>query len=137
MSSRAWLTDEWQGMVSHTFTMLFAETIRRIGASWHMQRARDQLGRDAGYRSDGWPDTETGFAYCLRAAGITPTLLGEEVNYERQTTEWWDHARSLTGTKLYAKGSSQGDRTAAYADEALEEARQRVVKWRQAGSDLG
>lgn len=129
MSERSWITDDWKGMVSHTFTMLHAETMRRIGASWHMGRARDQLGLGAGYRTDGWPDTETAFAYCLRAAGVTPKLLGSEVNYERQITDWWDHGRSLTGTKLYAAGSARAEAVGAYAGDALADAEARVNQW--------
>lgn len=129
MSERSWLTDEWKGMVSHTFTMLHAPTMRRVGATWHMGRARDKLGLDAGYRSDGWPDTETGFAYCLRAAGVKVKLLGSEVNYERQITEWWDHARSLTGTNVYSKGTKQGEATAIYASSALLDAKRRAAEW--------
>jgi len=80
--------------------MLHAATIRNSGASWHLQRGRDALGIED-YVARGWPDTETGFGECLKAARITPKLLGEEYNYKRQTTEWWDHARSLTGTRIY------------------------------------
>lgn len=129
MSERSWITDQWRGMVSHTFTMLYSATMRRIGASWHMGRARDQLGLDASYRSDGWPDTETAFGYCLAAAGIVPTLLGSELNYERQITQWWDHARSLTGTRVYGAGSARGEAAAAYAGDALMDARLRIKKW--------
>lgn len=129
MSERSWITDEWQGMVSHTFTMLHASTIRRIGATWHMGRAREAMGHDAAYRADGWPDTETGFAYCLRAAGIPIKLLGEEVNYERQKTEWWDHARSFTGTQIYSKGTAQADKTEGYVNDALADARALLGRW--------
>jgi hypothetical protein len=131
MSDRSWITDEWRGMVSHTFTMLHSPTIRRIGATWHMGRARESLGHETTYQTDGWPDTETGFAYCLRAAGIPIRLLGSEVNYERQTTEWWDHARSYTGTSLYAKGTSQGEKTKAYWQDAMTEAVERISVWRK------
>lgn len=129
MSERSWITDDWQGMVSHTFTMLHAPTIRRIGATWHMGRCREAMGWDCAYRADGWPDTETGFAYCLRAAGVPVKLLGSEVNYERQVTEWWDHARSWTGTKVYCKGTDQAARTEAYTNDALADARARIAAW--------
>jgi DNA-directed RNA polymerase subunit RPC12/RpoP len=129
MSERSWITDDWKGIVSHTFTMLHSRTMREIGASWHMGRARDQLGLNAGYRQDGWPDTETAFAYCLRAAQVPVKLLGPEVNYERQVTDWWDHGRSLTGTRLYAAGSSKGEAVSAYAGDALAEAEARVNEW--------
>lgn len=130
MSERSWITDEWQGMVSHTFTMLHAATMRRIGASWHMGRARDKLGLGAGVNVNGWPDTETAFAYCLQAAGVPVKLLGGELNFVRQTTQWWDHARSYTGTRLYSMGTYQGEVTSAYASDALADARARVREWK-------
>lgn len=129
MSERSWLTDEWRGMVSHTFTMLHSVTMRRIGASWHMGRARDQLGLGAGYRSDDWPDTETAFSYCLRAAGVEVKLLGSEVNSQRQTTEWWDHGRSLTGQTVYSAGTEHADAATARAGDALADAEARVKEW--------
>lgn len=130
MSDRSWLTDQWRGMLSHTFTMLHAPTMRRIGATWHMARAREELGGDAAVQKDGWPDTETGFAFCLRDAGVRPMLLGPEVNYERQTTEWWDHSRSLTGISLYAKGSAKEVAGLRAADAALADATARWNWWR-------
>lgn len=137
MSERSWLTDQWQGVVSHTFTMLHARTMRDIGATWHMARARDLLGLNTGYLADGWPDTETGFALVLKAAGITPKLLGPEVNYERQITDWWDHARSFTGTQIYAQGTSQGDKTAAYTADALADAKERIRTWKRGQRSKG
>lgn len=131
MSERSWLTDQWQGVVSHTFTMLHARTMRDIGATWHMARARDQLGMNSGYQSNGWPDTETGFDLVLKAAGLKPKLLGSEVNYERQITDWWDHARSFTGTQVYKRESSQGVKTEAYTADALADARSRIEEWRR------
>jgi hypothetical protein len=130
MSDRSFLTDDWPGMVSHTFTVVHAPTMRRIGATWHMARAREQLGLDAGSGESAWPDTETGFAYCLRAHGVAVKLLGSEVNYERQVTDWWDHARSLTGTQLYCPEAHQGVKTAAYAAEALADGRRRIAAWK-------
>lgn len=137
MSERSWLTDEWQGMVSHTFTMLHSATMRRIGASWHMGRARDQLGIDAGRNTNGWPDTETAFAYCLQDAHVAVKLLGQEVNFQRQTTDWWDHARSYTGTRLYSAGSAQGEATSSYAADALADARDRIRAWSLIGRKRG
>jgi hypothetical protein len=128
MSDRSWITDKWRGVVSHTFTMIDAKTVRRIGATWHMQRSRDSIGA-AG--NDGWPDTETGFDLCLKAAGIKPKLLGEEFNYQRQITEWWDHARSLTGLRTYSAGNDMANAAEVYAAAAVEEAAARAKLWRQ------
>jgi hypothetical protein len=129
MSERSWITDKWKGVVSHTFTMLHAETMRRIGATWHMQRGRDVLGINT-YQADGYPDTETGFDLCLKAAGIVPKLHGPEYNYQRQTTEWWDHCRSLTGLRVYGVGTELGQRAELYAAEGIKDAEARVRQWR-------
>jgi DNA-directed RNA polymerase subunit RPC12/RpoP len=131
MSERSWLTDQWQGVVSHTFTMLHARTMRDIGATWHMARARDALGLNTVYQGDGWPDTETGFDLVLKAAGVPVKLLGTEVNFERQITEWWDHARSFTGTQVYVPETSQGLKTAGYTADAMVEAKERIKAWRR------
>jgi hypothetical protein len=131
MSERSWATSEWQGLVSHTFTMLHAPTMRRIGATWHMQNGRDHYGFSRDYAINGWPDTETGFAVALAKAGIRPKLLGQEENYKRQTTEWWDHARSITGSKLYVgKGTADHVRYESSASAALQDAIARARVWK-------
>jgi hypothetical protein len=46
----------------------------------------------------------------------------------RQTTEWWDHARSLTCLRTYAPGAQ----TEGYGGvEAFNEAVARVEEWRR------
>lgn len=129
MSERSWITNEWKGLLSHTFTMLDARVMRSIRATWHLGRCRDRMGLSQSYRADGWPDTETEFGRSLKDANITPKLLGQEINYERQITDWWDHARSLTGTKLYCAGVGQGAKTAGYAADALRDAVERIREW--------
>lgn len=131
MSERSWVTDQWKGMVSHTFTMIHAPTIRKVGATWHMGRAREEMGLPNGYQPSCWPDTETGFSLALRAARVPVKLLGSEINYQRQQTDWWDHARSYTGTQLYCQGTAQGETTQAYYAEALADAKARVLEWRR------
>lgn len=130
MSERSWITDQWRGLVSHTFTMLHAKTMRRIGATWHLQRGRDVLGI-TDYYANGWPDTETTFGQCLKAAGITPKLLGEEYNFQRQTTEWWDHARSLTGLRVYSYSTELAAKAEVYAATVIAEATERLRQWRE------
>lgn len=131
MSERAWATKEWEGMVSHTFTALHAPTMRRVGATWNLQRGRELLGYDRFLNLGGWPDTETGFGAVLRGAGIKPKLLGRDLNYVRQKTEWWDHARSITGTRVYGQSATAETATAANrCEEAYREALARVQRWR-------
>jgi hypothetical protein len=123
-------TDLWRGMVSHTFTALHAPTLRRLGVSWHMQRGRDLLGLGLNYAANGFPDTETALNMCLREAGVTPKILGGELNYQRQTTGFWDHARSSAGLKAYSPGTALHRRVEGYAAAALAEAVARAAAWR-------
>jgi hypothetical protein len=129
MSPRPAAAGQWRGMVSHTCTVLHAPTMRRIGASWHMQRGRDLLGLGADYRANGWPDTETALNLVLRAQGVVPKLLGPEPNYTRHQTDHFDHARSLPGQRIYSPGSAFHRVAESYGSQALAEARQRLQKW--------
>lgn len=122
-------SQQWRGMVSHTFTMLHAATMRRLGVTWHMQRARDLLGLSRDHRAAGWPDTEVGPNLILRAAGVTPKILGPEPNYALHRTEWFDHARSVAGLSAYAPGTALHRRATAYGAKALEDARHRISAW--------
>ena len=73
MSERSWATTEWIGMVSHTFTMLHAPTLRKIGASWNLQRGRELFGYDRFLSLGGWPDTETAFGAVVRTRKSCPS----------------------------------------------------------------
>jgi len=90
--------DDWRGMVSHTSTIM--DLSKLDGMSWSMRRAHERYGIARVHAS--WPDTETGFNLLLRSSQIKPLLLGPEINYQRQTTRWWDHCRSFTGSGLYS-----------------------------------
>jgi hypothetical protein len=129
MSPRDWLTDQWEGMVSHTATLLHMPTMRRLGVTWSMERARAMIpARELGA---GWPDTETGMNLILRAAGITPHLIGHETNFERHVDINVDHVRSFPGSQLYAPEYHR--QAAEWMDAALGEAWERVVAWREPG----
>lgn len=130
MSERSWVTTLWQGMVSHTFTALHAETVVRAGVTWHMQRARWLLGMGRDYNARGWPDTETGFNLALKEAGLPVKILGPEPNYQRHSTENFDHARSLPGLRAYGRNSDLHRKAEAYGAPALAEARARATDWR-------
>jgi hypothetical protein len=136
MSPRAG-TELWRGTVSHTCTLLHMPAIRRIGATWSLERYYDAEGYPA-HPTVGWPDTESGFALCLRAAGMRPKLLGAEPNYQLHRAraeylgderDWFDHARSLTGLRAYAPGSPLHQSAEDYAAVALAEARERAGRW--------
>ena len=127
MSPRAWATDEWQWMVGHTATMLHMPTIRRIGATWSMQRMHHAFGYD--WKNLGaWPDTETGFNHALRDAGVTPLFIGDDRNGERQVDDNIDHARSYAGSKTYS--AHYHAKASEWMTDALREAGERIVSWR-------
>lgn len=131
MSDRSWASSEWQGLVSHTFTMCHSQTMRKIGATWHIARGADFYGLKMPFTTNGWPDTETSFGAVLKANKIVPKLLGGELNYVRQTTEWWDHARSITGSRLYCGPDSPHALLAEQRlDPAYADAIARVKAWR-------
>lgn len=100
MSPRDWATRDWEWMVGHTATMLHMPTIFKSGASWSIQKMHEVYGVPYSI-ANGWPDTETGFNYDLRKAGIVPCFLGDDTNFERYTDHNIDHARSYSGSKVY------------------------------------
>jgi hypothetical protein len=131
MSDRSWLTRDWEWMVSHTATMLHMPSLLRVGACWSLQKYQAMK---AIYPVDnpGWLDTETGFNWSLRRAGIVPVLLGAEVNYERQTDENIDHVRSYPSATLYHVGTPEYRAgREAWMETAIQEAKARVRAWSQ------
>ena len=114
MSPRDWLTDQWEGMVSHTATLCHAPTLRKIGASWSFERSHDQFAVPRG--TMGWPDTETAFGLLLKSLNIQPTLIGAETNYVRFEDDNLVHCRSYTGSRLYA-GARHAEAKAEVAAE--------------------
>lgn len=117
----------WKGTVSHTCTMLHMPTMRRIGANWSMERWYERHGRPAG-QTVGWPDSESSFKDSLDDASIVPLLMGGEPNFELHRTEWFDHARSVTGSRVYGHGLAS--KIEAYAAKALAEAKARAIEWK-------
>lgn len=101
MSPRDWATKEWEWMLGHSALMLYMPSIMRAGATWSYQRIVYQYGYQWQTHA-GWPDTEVGFNHGLRDAGIKPVFLGHDRNYERQTDDNIDHARSHAGSKVYS-----------------------------------
>lgn len=125
MSPRDWLTDQWEGMVSHTATLCHAPTLRKIGASWSFERSHDQFGVPRG--TMGWPDTETAFGLLLRSLGMRPKLIGEETNYVRFEDDNLVHCRSYTGSRLYS-GVRHAEAKAEVASEIVRVKRESGVK---------
>jgi hypothetical protein len=122
-------------MVSHTATMLHMPTMHRIGASWSFQKFRAMRSLFRPENPD-WMDTETGFNWCLRRAGIVPALLGPESNYERQIDENIDHVRSYPSSTLYRVGTPEyRSGREGWMESAIREACERVGRWRGATGD--
>lgn len=127
MSPRAGI-DYWRGTLSHTCTILYMPIMWHIGASWSMDRWYSE-NPQAPPAHNGWPDTETSMEACFKDWGIKKTLLGEETNWERQITEWWDHARSITSLRVYAPHSPLALAAEQYSRDALAEALARAASW--------
>ena len=125
MSSREWLTDQWEGMVSHTAMLFHVPTLLRIGASWSFERTHYQF--DVGRSTQGWPDTETAFGLLLKSLGIKPTLIGHETNFERYEDGNLIHCRSFTGSKLY--GPAHHVDATRWIDAELVASRERLATW--------
>lgn len=126
MSSRSWVTEEWKWMVGHTALMLHMPTIHRLGATWSMQRMFHEHG--IAFTPGGWPDTETGFNYTLRKAGLVPVFIGDDVNFKRQIDENIDHVRSYAGSKMYS--AEHFTKARGWMVDAIKKARERVNEWK-------
>ena len=120
--------DYWRGTLSHTATMLYMPIIWYIGATWSMDRWYS-ANPHAPSAHHGWPDTETSLEACFKDWCIKKTIIGPETNWERQITEWWDHARSITSLRLYGPQSDLRSSAELYAADALAEARARADRW--------
>jgi hypothetical protein len=123
LSPRNWVTEEWEWMIGHTATMCFMPIIHRVGATWSFQRTHYDFGVpwDLG---PGWPDTETGFNYALRDAGIRPVFIGYDINFERQIDDNIDHVRSFPGSKM--SDHNYHSKAKVWMKEALREGHERL-----------
>lgn len=130
MSDRSAITDEWRGMVSHTWTALHTATMLKAGVTWHFERYRIMNGTPKQFKVRGFPDTETTPNIIFRERGIVPKILGPEFNYRLQETPWWVHVRSAPGMQIYGGGTEKyrKEQPALLARE-LERARERIEAW--------
>lgn len=122
---------DWEWMVGHTCLMLDMTVMDQIGAAWSMRRLARRFGVE-NYTPDpmrpNWPDTELLLNYTLREHGITPHFTGSEQNHVRNTDTYIDHCRSLTAGLLYNR--QYYEKARAWADDAIDAARARLVEWR-------
>lgn len=126
MSPRDWETDRWEGMVGHTATTLHMPTMRRIGATWDMQRGAEchKLGYDTG--KHGWPDTETTFNAVLSEHGIAPHFIGHDENGTDYVDGNLRHCRSYGVMTVYGGGAGPQKE---WVRDAISEARDHLEKW--------
>lgn len=122
----------WKGTLSHTATMLYMPVMWMIGATWSMDRWYS-ANPTAPPTRNGWPDTETCIDEVFRNWGVKKVILGGELNFERQITDWWDHVRSITSLRLYAKDSDVHQKAEGYSAEALADAKVRARTWAAEG----
>jgi hypothetical protein len=136
------MTDLWRVIPSHTATMFFMPTMRKIRACWSMHYAAQRLGlspevfRNVG----GWPDTESALGLILHDCGIKPReldeplrsepswlCLGEEKN-DPYDTPWLRHERSFTSQALYAR--EYAERRKESIKRTLDQTWARIETWR-------
>ena len=122
-------TNGWRNVVSHTCTLLYMPTMRRIGATWSFERYWESC--QARPQQDGYPDTEQPFDRCIRRAGVFPYLIGHDANRVRYLDDNIDHVRSLSGLNLYGRGGDMLQQCRRNLAAALIEARRRLAAWRK------
>ena len=125
---------DWKGMLGHTCTMFNVALLDDINAYWSLRRLCRQyhVPHEINARGPNWPDTELLLNYQLRAAGITPLLIGGEQNRQRTLDQNIDHCRSFTASNM--TGCSHHATAAAWIADAKLQARQRIQRWTAAES---
>ena len=123
--------DDWSEMFGHTALMLDVDFLLDQGITWNMRRGVRLFGIRRPARVAGmgnWPDTETGFNYLCRLAGVKPVFTGYERNYEHNIDDLIDHCRSAGGSALY--NAAHADKAAAWVEQAIADAQERLAAWR-------
>jgi hypothetical protein len=133
MSPRDWLTDQWEGMVSHTATLFDVASLFRIGATWSFERCCHKFGLDTSRLADGWWDTETTLGLLLKSLDLKPELIGTETNFQRHEDDNLIHCRSYTGSKFY--GPDHHLTATGWVNAELDASRQRLAEWRAEHAD--
>lgn len=120
----------WELEFGHTLLMTDRDKLKRLGISWDMRSGMQALGI-ADYGDQRLPpnyvDTERGFNHLLQQAGIPGFFTGTELNFQRNTDEWIDHVRSLSGSKLYSEAYQA--KALSWLPDAVNAARQRIKEW--------
>jgi hypothetical protein len=130
LTDRSHATESWRGMFGHTALMTHVPTVRKANAWWSYQWMLDMGDRPG---SEEYWDTEVGFFWSLKRAGITPKLIGSERNYARNVDDNIDHVRSYASRQIYGDGIGTDDYRAnveRWFADAAREARERIARWR-------
>lgn len=125
MSPRGWASERWKGMVGHTATMVHMPTMRKIGATWDMQRGAEWHELEYRREQNGWPDTETTFNEILRVNGVIPHFVGHDENGTNYCDENLRHCRSYSVMQLYGNGDAQRN----WVADAIVEAEENLRRW--------
>ena len=125
----------WEGMISHTATLLNMRWCLQNGVSWNQWRCMINRGY-SDHSPDparaNMPDTEVNLNDVLCSKGVDPYLVDAdnpvEHNQERNEDHRIDHARSLTSAKI--QQNSHLKKAQPWADDAMLKARSRIEKWK-------
>lgn len=94
MSPRDHVTDQWQGCLSHTATLLATKPCRKHAMRWSLQEALNDPTCDT--KPGGWPDTETAFGLRRKILDLPIRFIGHETNEPHFLDSNLEHRRSLT-----------------------------------------
>lgn len=126
----------WEGMISHTATLLDQEWCLDNGVTWNQWRCVRGRGfndHSPNPNRTNMPDTEVNLNDVLRSKGITPHLVDienpVEINRSRNEDHRIDHARSLTSAKIMK--SSHYESAKNWSADAMEKAKERIQQWKQ------
>jgi hypothetical protein len=121
----------WDKAITHTFAAFLMGRMDEIGGSWSLRRAARLAGFWDGHQQRGpmgsFMDTEACLALVLKQAGIEPTLIGPEENFEMTVHPLVRHVRTLTGGRLYSP--AHAEKCKGWLAEALAEAAVNLTEW--------
>ncbi len=132
MSPRDWAGPRWKDMVGHTLTAVWMPTMRRIGATWSMQRGAENYDLPLASGYAGWPDTETTFNEVIRRAGVIREYLGDEPN-DVYRDERIVHCRTLGAKRIYSP--SEYEVRMIDVDEEMDASAERLLTWHAEDAD--
>lgn len=132
---------DWEREFGHTFLMVDQDEIDRRGITWKMRRGILTPGALPPGKTDYSAelllpmahivDTERSWNRLRMAAGIPGVFTGTEGNWQRNTDDWIDHVRSVSGARMYDGGRQYITQAEQWLIAAIDDARQRIATWRR------